>query len=118
MASGKINMPGVSMIGLWTNSSPTSAFSAQTIPLDLSDYDGILLYFLATNTDVNRQSSMICLKGYKSVFSDVVVGATAIRSRAVTVTDTGAQFTTGYNNTSSNTSSAIPYKIFGIKGMS
>lgn len=54
MASGKINMPGVSMIGLWTNSSPTSAFSAQTIPLDLSDYDGILLYFLATNTDVNR----------------------------------------------------------------
>lgn len=118
MATGKISMPGVTMQALWQNSSPTSAFAAQTVQVDLSKYDGILLFFLATTTDTNRMSSMICLKGYKSVFSDVVVGATAIRSRTATVSNTGVEFSTGYNNTSSNTSSAIPYKFYGIKGMS
>lgn len=117
MASGIINMPGISAVQLWQNSSPTSAFAAQTVQLDLSNYDGILLVFLATTTDTNRQSSMICLKGHTSVFFDIYVGTTAVRSRSAQVTDTGVKFSTGYNNTSSNTSSAIPYQIFGIKGL-
>lgn len=103
---------------LWTNSSYTSAFAAQTVSLDLSAYDAVLIVFLANTTDLDRQSSMIVLKnGYQHILCTMYAGGTALRTRYVTATDSGVTFAGGYNNTSAGNGNNVPYKIYGIKGI-
>ena len=39
-----INITNNSFELLWTNNNPNSDFATQTIPLNLSDYDGVLIF--------------------------------------------------------------------------
>lgn len=117
MASGTINKHGATFDLLWTNSDPTANFAAQTVSLDLSAYDAVLIIYLA-NLNRNAQYSRICLKnGYSNVLLGVISASSDIRTRTANVTDSGVDFGAGYTGTSSANSSNIPYLIYGIKGI-
>lgn len=102
---------------LWTNSSPSAAFPAQTISLDLSEYKAFLLY-VSINQGVEYSTSFI-VKGIETtVYQPVWYNAL----RTFTFTDSGVVVGSGKQRQSwanSTTSSAdtrvIPYKIYGIR---
>lgn len=125
---------------LWTNPSPVlSAFAAQTVSLDLTDYDAVAIYTMA-NRNYNSSFPSIVQQISKDtrylIFNNFVVikkgknnkllfGAvehpTTFQSynicfRNVSVTASGVVFGDSYiyNNTVNN-DYAIPYKIYGVK---
>lgn len=111
------SIDGVGIDLLWTNSSPTSAFGAQTVSLDLSSYQMVLV-MARVSTD------------YSGIFSNInTVGTTGwlaggwgslnnVFHREYTVSTTGIYFYGGYYKTSYNTSYVVPYQIYGIRGVS
>lgn len=118
MASGSIEKSGATFDLLWTNSAPSSSFSAKTVSLDLTDYDAVLIVFLANATDLNRQASMIVLKnGKQHILFMMYLTGTNFRTRYATATDTGVVFSTGYSGSTAGTNTTIPYKIYGINGI-
>lgn len=106
---------------LWENASPTSAFVAQTIPLDLSDYDFVcILYYDSTPATHTTRSF------FTSVGTAGMLDCTEshISRRRATVNTSGVVFGDGtymgaypsetmlvYNDF------CLPYKIYGIKGV-
>jgi len=117
-----------SMVLLWQNSDPTTAFASQTINLDLEAYDTILLVSRTTygkvlaynilRTDPNNTNSEFP--------SSVDIGdggsnPTSFAVRHVSINKTSVIFSTsiGYNgNTQSKgtiNGAAIPYYIYGFK---
>ena len=118
MASGTVKRTGIQSSLLWTNSDATQSFSAQTIPLNLTDFDAVLVGFCVNTSYSTRVSSQIVLKnGHESDLSNVLTGGTTVRNRGVTVSDSGVTFSAGYQNGSSNNTASIPRWIWGIKGI-
>ena len=101
---------------LWTNASPSSTFAAQTVSLDLSGYDAVLLT-AGYNADYNTVLAPVFLTfGEKGQF--MLIGTNGkVGSRDVTATATGIQFAGGYYNASTDNRFAVPLKIYGIKGV-
>ena len=110
---------------LWTNPSPLSNFAAQTLALDLSNYEGVLIESLintASTLDGFRMPVFVPKDGneyyveagqLKVVPPASNLGAT-IYARFVTVTDSGVTFSTGYAGPSTTGASlCIPYRIYG-----
>ena len=102
---------------LWTNTEPTSGFNAQTIPLDLSKYDLVMvIYRLWTNNDYCQ--NIIVGVGMNGMMT---ISDTKLDYRRFTTTSTGITFETGYvTNTYGQAATAspngiIPVKIYGIK---
>lgn len=123
MGTTKINL-------LWTNSAPTN-FSAQTISLDLSQYDMVKIVcspwgsnneWYTTDIFVGTDSRLMFLKILDTQYNDQTGTAQVINGtdRAVSVSTTGVTFGTGqmiydgrfYKNWDSR---AIPVKIYGVK---
>ena len=106
---------------LWTNASIKSSFAAQTIPnLDASIYDAIEVVAVATTTDTNQQIIRI-LKGNNG---RVVIIWNSRNVRDIKFSSDGTVYVYGGNASSgmsgsltSNDSVAIPYIIYGIKGV-
>ena len=103
---------------LWTNSSPTSNFNAQTISLDLSEYQYI---FVVTRTSTELDDTHRTI-GLFNVLDDVptlpakiaCTGGSA--TRQVYATSTGVTFSNAtFTGGSQNNSSVIPLYIYGIK---
>jgi hypothetical protein len=101
---------------LWTNNSPTSSFGAQSVSIDLSDYQGVDIVWRWSTSDTGmfRQSFD------KDTSSMIFSMANTRTYRELTVSDSGVTFTTGYYaayNASAATSAyyAIPVKIYGVK---
>lgn len=97
---------------LWTNPSPTSAFAAQTVSLDLSDYDAVEIETLLsvggmTTTRTTDVGQMGEVGGLGS--------AGATYCRMATVATSGITFTEGKTNGTTNNANAIPLRIYGIK---
>ena len=99
------NLGGISIVKLWENASPTSAFSNQTINLDMTGYSLIKIQF---NLDTNKRAlpsfdsptGRACFyesNGYTRHF--------AISTDKITFTD------------ASNAGAIIPCIIYGIKGV-
>ena len=121
LGQGNINIQasGLTFDTVWTNEAPTSAFSSQTLSLDLSTYNFIIIEYNLAVTDPNIKNSEIAmingstirLAGYnpKIVF------------RNATVTDTGITFTqaedyTSYGGSPANSvNQIIPTAVYGIK---
>lgn len=121
---------------LWTNASPTSNFAAQTISLDLSDYDFVKIeYLMATDgkTDgvynYNYVYACECPVG-KTCILDFVgsqYGGTSYtptsNARRAKVIETGIQFGTaiqkamGSTTATTNSNTIIPFAIYGVKGV-
>jgi len=103
---------------LWTNASNMSTFAAQTIAIDLSDYDSVILYYRMANTTANH--------GVLSTIYPVSAGDCAIFGgynsnttgmRPFVISQTGLAFSNGTYGGNGNNDILIPYSIYGIKGV-
>lgn len=102
---------------LWQNPSPTAEAGkgAFTVSLDLTNYDCVLIDYLV-NLAESRNMTQICLKGRTHVLMGQVENAsTSIRTRKATISNSGVEFTTGYNAASASATSNVPYEIYGGK---
>ena len=107
---------GGSWTSLWTNSAPSSDFSAQTIPLDLSGWN-LIAVLAKTTTSGNTTSVFLAAVGTGSILSVPNLGSTQyFYKRTMDVQTTGVTFSTGYRNTSgtSGASYCIPTAIYGL----
>lgn len=117
---------GVQMELLWQNASPYSGFAAQTVELDLSGYDGVLIQCRVGD---QHEASSICVKGYAgSLFAFLCDASKSVGftdARRFSVTENGVVFSTGYQYginvgnqiIDENYAVNIPYLIYGIKGI-
>lgn len=112
---------------LWENPTPSAEFNAQTISLDLSEYDQVEIKF---NSRTGVNGSIFYKADIPGVISAwgmyTAVGETAkhFEQRTATVSTTGVAFAKGYicataasTAWTENKLSLIPYKIFGIKNV-
>lgn len=107
---------------LWTNASPTSAFGAQTISLDLSVYKFILIKFLEQNSyysfDIAESNNTYLHTSNLNIFVDDRTYYTVARSYEVNTN--AIIFGNGRMKENSGTaynadSFAVPNKIYGVK---
>lgn len=120
---------GISMELLWENVSPSSTFAGQTIAMDLSDYDAIMLFAYSrsgtTNNPENYEISQMCMKGETSIITVYRWLSIEIFGRLITVNQAGVNISEGKYASGSATSwidatnrdIVIPIKIYGIKGV-
>ena len=112
---------------LWTNASPTSEFAAQTVSLDLAEYDAVLITFYGnTSSEHTAISSLMTVGDHVNCYINTGLGSMALTlyTRSFDITTSGIDFgdcsQKAYNSTSASTTNnndVIPYKIYGIKGV-
>lgn len=109
---------------LWTNASPTSAFAAQTISIDLSGYASIMTVFAYATTVTGRRGTQTQLvDDAKYAFDAPNESESGLWCRRdVTAAATGVVFGGGgYFSAdagfTANNIYAIPLYIYGIKGV-
>lgn len=100
-------------VPLWTNPSPGSDFSAQTVSVDLSPYDfaAIECYF---DKAASPPYDAVCTPirvGFRGILSLGLLDGTGVVARACTVTSTGVNFQTSQQGNNY----VIPVKIYGVK---
>ena len=105
---------GVEMKLLWRNASPTSDFSAQTLTLDLSEYDAAIVSYAQSRNDGRISSSILCMKD-RSISIGAYRGASI--KRTCEVMETGVKFGDASSSSGNTNSSIVPYEIFGVKGV-
>lgn len=104
---------------LWTNSSVTSNFAAQTVSLDLSGYSYVHVLFAASTNDGASMVSVLAL--IDSLKYKAIADGNSLRYRFFTPSATGVVFEAGMAYSSYGGSAAtangyvIPYKIYGIR---
>lgn len=104
---------GVKLDLLWTNSDLGALFAAQTVSLDLSKYDAVLVNAYRPSSNANV-SSVFVLIGEIGQFCVTGTGKAAYRVFAVTTA--GIQFENGYlDDGETGNSYAKPYHIWGVK---
>lgn len=111
--SSPVEPVDLSPVLLWTNPSPTTEFTAQTVSLDLTEYAGVIVEF---NHGDTRQyvSSRVYVKktdNFSNKFGGGFVVDAAYAKNILALNDEGIQF----DNGSPNNTSCIPYKIYGVK---
>ena len=108
---------------LWENSSPTTAFAAQTISLDLTDYTGVIIEFNESDVMQNLAGRLYCKKtdnysrfvgvGYVAPAQSQV--STSARC-VIKVDNNGVEFgNSATNNLGNNQAILIPIRIYGVK---
>ena len=115
---------GFALEKLWENESPTTEFAAQTVPLDLSQYELFLVTAMEQNTSEGtyRELSFLAFKNVLSVLQGVFVGGygPGADTRPFQILENGVNFSDArrsYNNQNNMVfnSSLIPHQIYGIK---
>lgn len=110
---------------LWVNASPTSVFPAQTIAVDLSQYQQIEIHCTINGGIVEgglMYSFNINVTSANSAYWPLIGGWEALEYRQARATVSGVAFTGSWRATSLGSLSErddrmIPYKIYGIKGV-
>ncbi len=121
----RAEVTGESQIELWSNASPTSAFSAQTVSVSspMTSFDRIRIdYKYTTSSDVRSVFANVSDFSFTGAYEDEVglisrPGSAGYVRRATMASPTTVQFTTSYrlNASGSSTSYAIPVGIYGVK---
>lgn len=105
-------------VELWTNSNPSSNFSAQTVGLDLSAWKVIAVTASFNTTADAETMSFVCVgKETTMCVPNVITGSTMyFAKRTAQATSSGVTFSTGYRNTSgtSGANYCIPIAIYGV----
>ena len=102
---------------LWTNSSPTSSFAAQTVAVDLSGYDFItVVAYESTSNAVEMSATISNTIGAKG---RLFLMANSRQFRAIEIGATGVVFGVGRSGAISETAAedntaAVPVYIYGI----
>ena len=109
---------GSSWTLLWSNSSPSSSFAAQTIPLSLSAYSVIAIACKQQDSTA-IDMAIPCLGFVGNTLQCCIpnIGSTQyFYKRTATIASTGVTFSTGYRNTNSTTGTnyCIPVAIYGV----
>lgn len=115
MATGTIKK---NMVLLWENPNPTANFAAQTISLDLSDYDLVAIWSTGFNRQTQDSQMNICPVG-----GDTLINCAHTHHflRSASVSSTGVTFGAGGfissfgGNIQTSNAYAIPRKIYGIR---
>lgn len=110
---------GITMSLLWTNPSPASSFAAQTVSLDLSGYDAVVIFCrdFATSDSQSAIGSTWVLKGTTGSCIMASRASSSTGKRMATVSNTGIDFTyNGYNGNSDNARN-VPLYIYGVRGI-
>ena len=105
---------GVKMDLLWTNPSPDSSFSTQTVSLNLSDYSMVAIEFKRIQNESVYVPQITVINGTRKYWS-ITTGGGYIVSRVFTASSTGISFEDAYRNQTVTNTDAIPYQIYGIK---
>lgn len=100
---------------LWTNASPTSAFDAQTISLDLSKYSMVYIVTRRKNDNNNLHGSKIIKKGESGQIFTYLFSAGLSYREVSKVSDSGVIFNGGVYQEINNSEYGIPIYIYGIK---
>ena len=96
---------------LWTNPAPNNSFPAQTLSIDLSNYESIVISCIDNSEDFEATSTIISkAKGGHAM----AYNRTWAFYRNVTITDTSITFGIGHGNNGDNASRCIPTKIYGV----
>lgn len=112
--SGGSSGGGVQVDLLWTNPSPLANFGTQTVSVDLSAYQAVIIRTNVTTSGANQKSELIMV-GDNSVVDGVSPSSTTMYKRQCDVATAGVTFQRGYRDTSTNDGAIIPYQIYGIK---
>lgn len=99
---------------LWTNPSIHTNFAPQTVTLDLTSYDGVIIEF---NTDGTGGALGTRIKSGKT---SIGAGFTSVNkdgsfSRNCVISNSGVVFDNGYLNSNTSPGHCIPVKIYGYK---
>ena len=121
----RVEVSGETQVELWSNASPTSAFSAQTVTVsaDMSTFDRIRIdYKYTTSSDVRSIYVNVSDFSFSGAYTDEIglisrPGSNSYVRRATMASSTTVQFTTSYrlNASGNSTSYAIPVGIYGVK---
>lgn len=105
---------------LWTNSKLTSEFTAQTISVNLSKYNSVIIEFIAS-INYTDLASRVCYKkndtfamqtGYMG--GGITESGTARSRGIVSINNNGVQFSDAYAVGSKTNNVMIPSKIYGV----
>lgn len=103
---------------LWENKKLTDNFPAQTIALDLAGYDCVYVEAVRSTEDNKISGRTRVSVGGLSGYLMGTTNQFALTRREVSATTTGVTFSGFYSaNTSNGSSNEIPYRIYGIKGL-
>lgn len=120
--TGTVVIDDIPMTLLWENASPTSTFAAQTVQIDLSAYDFVMIEMKSSTTsDAYFTYIGEAVTGHKGFIQKIVTlndgaGVSGIE-RQFTLVASGVDFTRAFNYVGNATvnNEMIPYRIFGIK---
>lgn len=103
-------------VELWANPNPTSNFSAQTVPLDLSAWSIIAI---SARFNISSDADAICFGyvGRHVVINVPNLGSTMYNARrSAVVQTTGVEFGQGYRNTTGTAGAqyCVPTVIYGV----
>ena len=90
---------------LWTNPNPTASFPPQTIPLDLSSYDMIMIIS-------DTSTTMMSINGVAYIYGNLPA---LPRSRQINASINTVIFGSGYQVNTEDNGAAVPINIYGIK---
>lgn len=111
---------------VWTNTASETTFAAQTVALDLSDYDAVMVE-MTHQKDSNQAFCFLCAIGkecnaWKASLSNVA--NFYWYNRQFSASETGVTFSANYTRARNNTSGVnatnsdmIPARIWGVKGI-
>lgn len=122
---------GITKELLWENASPTSSFAVQTISIDLSKYNFVIVEAqFASSADIRTQVSARTPKSSGSnTVNRIGIGTGGTSApfmyyvyRNFTVNSAGVYFGEGYRSKSSmaeemNNGYCVPLAIYGVKGV-
>ena len=100
---------------LWSNNAPTSAFEAQTVPLNLASYKFIVVGARFSAGYQGYQSYFVTPIGDSSMIFMLNIYEDNRAGRFFSSNSSGVTFGGGYRNTGGNDAWAVPYCIYGIK---
>lgn len=101
---------------LWTNSNPTSSFAGQSIPLDLSKYELLLIIFRWSSSDPGTLTSITKVDKSGQVmalYDEKIYRSFNTSTSGVTFNDARASSSATGSMSVSNTK-CIPQVIYGI----
>lgn len=115
MASGII--PNTGFTTIWINNSPNSSFSAQTVPLDLSNWNMIAILCKTSTDGTGYNITFMVTDGNTYILTVGNIATTQyFYKRGASADSTGVTFQTGNRNNSSTqgTNYCIPLAIYGV----
>ena len=116
------NIGAMSMKLLWENASPSSAFADQTLSIDLTGYNFVIIPTTSANTSVWIKPNFVFEVGKQSEF--ILTNSNSAFERSIIINNEGITFgkgciyTLATSSKNENNIYVIPQRIYGIKGVS